>query len=476
MVNLKQWLPSSLKENNFWTQLLEVLEEEFNIFRTNKIDPFYLFFRIRENMDIDDLIEVSESYGFSPDRSIEDSLSFLQFDVESIGHRKKYLTTYIGYEYIYKSLGFLGDVFILYSEGNKLIRAEDDANISHFANIEDYSLPFLYTAERNYAEFFSGTLAYDQNPTWFYDISGSSYDSAFFRQPTKHIAIEYFLQEYITVEGEDFLIPNIYLEYLLTGVNYNRRLIESPHCGTQLTLLMDNTGDYDSWSPSPVTYSIPNLKLKASVQPSIFSTIIDPEQIAKVVVGTGTQSLRSQDGTGSYPTSLVSPLYTSLLEPEEIYEDSDFWVIQTMVGINAELDKLLSDVPSSSFNGNIGRTAIQRNSVIFSYSISAVPYEAFDDGEGNIIGETVSSGTINYETGDVTINFSSSFDSELTSQYTYNSLYKNNNAGFELTKVTEVGLLDENDDLIAYATFPPIEYDDNKFHTSYQFYIKKTPF
>jgi hypothetical protein len=31
--------------------------------------------------------------------------------------------------------------------------------------------------------------------------------------------------------------------------------------------------------------------------------------------------------------------------------------------------------------------------------------------------------------------------------------------------------MDISDNMIAYATFPPIELDDAKLHTSYQFFI-----
>lgn len=474
--NLITWLPGSLKENDFWIQLMEVLNDEFNLFRQELIDPLNDYFKIKENSNIDDLIDVAMGYGYTPDRSLDDSLSFLQFDVESIGHRKKYLTTYLGYEYLYKNIGYLGDVFILYYEGNKLIRAENGENFNRFDSLTDCSVPIIFTAERNYSEFFSGTLSYDQNPPWNYDLAGSFYDAAFFRTPTKHVAIEYFLDKTIVEDGNDYLMTNIFFEYLLTGANYNRRAIETPHCGTQLTLLMDSTGDYDSCFIDPQPYSIPDLKLKNSVQPSVFSTITDPSQIYKIVVGTGTQGLRSQDGSGAYPTSIVSPIYETILEPEEIYEASDYWLVQSIVGIDAKLDYLLSDVPGTSVSSTIINVPIQRNSLKVFYSIGGTSLEGLDDGNGNIVGPNITSGTINYITGSISITFDTAFDVDVTCQFNFNSLYKETNSNFSLTEITEVGLLDENEDLIAYGTFPPIQYNDNKFHTSYQFYIKKTSF
>ena len=46
--------------------------------------------------------------------------------------------------------------------------------------------------------------------------------------------------------------------------------------------------------------------------------------------------------------------------------------------------------------------------------------------------------------------------------------------GYSINKlaITELGLFDSDDTLLAYATFPPIIYDASQYHTSYNLFVK----
>jgi len=93
----------------------------------------------------------------------------------------------------------------------------------------------------------------------------------------------------------------------------------------------------------------------------------------------------------------------------------------------------------------------------------------------------IASSSINYTTKviNVTFNDYTSYFENVELTYTYRTLNPpDNGTNIEVEyitekniKITEVGIMDISDNMIAYATFPPIELDDAKLHTSYQFFI-----
>lgn len=87
-------------------------------------------------------------------------------------------------------------------------------------------------------------------------------------------------------------------------------------------------------------------------------------------------------------------------------------------------DEIIDSTPNgvkTSFSGTLVNTPIEKNSLSVDYIISAVPYTGIDDGNGNITGTNIVSGTINYLTGVWSIIFSIPVDNgtNITSDYTY---------------------------------------------------------
>ncbi len=117
------------------------------------------------------------------------------------------------------------------------------------------------------------------------------------------------------------------------------------------------------------------------------------------------------------------------------------------------------------------------------YTIASTVYKATDNGAGVVTGTGISSGTINYATGELVIHFSSPIDtsSVIFLSYTYRltQLPDNNTlifATYKLAKivnVTEMGILNTAGQMVAYSTFPPMQFDSIRNHIGGAFHIIK---
>lgn len=473
-VNLKKWLPSGIDILQ-WQDLMDVLSEELDLFRDNLIDPQKIVFDFRANTDVDALKNMADTFGYTVDRSLDSSVEYLQREIGSIAHRKRFKTTYIGYDYIYKNIGYEGEVFIFFYDGTKLVRASSDQNFINLEALTSFDQPFKWRAEKNFDQFYTGFLAYDQDPVFNYDVGGGNYDLEFNKIATKHVSVEYFIDKIIVEDSVEYLMTEPYLAYLANGVEYNRRAIEVPHNGIQLSILSDDSGLCDSNSSVP-GYTISEIKLEAVTNTSVRAgTILD--DYAYVKVGTGSLTVPCNDTPLiPIPTDLDSPLFTSYLTTDEKEESGDFIVVQTVVGVQSIQDTLLSLVPTDTINITYSENIpIQKSSFTAYYTISGIDYEAYDDGAGSIIGDEVVSGTIDYTTGQVQMTLSAVTTGTPTATFSWNSLTKETNSDFTNIEITEAGLFNSSDELITYATFPPIQYNDNRYQLGLQFILFTVP-
>ena len=125
--------------------------------------------------------------------------------------------------------------------------------------------------------------------------------------------------------------------------------------------------------------------------------------------------------------------------------------------------------------------------VTIKYSVQDKWRIAYDDGTGNISGDFISAGSIDYTAGDIILDFSEPVDdaSDILIEYSYN-LNLVPDAGSQITveyyftlntaEITEAGLYDRLGELVAYATFPPFEFTSPNTHLNFGFIIKKNPF
>lgn len=129
---------------------------------------------------------------------------------------------------------------------------------------------------------------------------------------------------------------------------------------------------------------------------------------------------------------------------------------------------------------------IKTSSIIITYIINGTTYVAIDNGYGTITGIQCT-GTINYTSGAVSIAFSQapSANTQILIKYKYEKTTIPDNgtkisAEYYFTSstvnITEAGVTDINGNLLAYATFPQLQFSDFNTHLSMNFLVKKTNF
>jgi hypothetical protein len=204
----------------------------------------------------------------------------------------------------------------------------------------------------------------------------------------------------------------------------------------------------------------------------------------------------------SYTDSLstVSFTYSYSQSEETILDKQAFATVNYTTGeytINTTYDKSVTEVVSSSAQLNINNfgfgipegTSLVPASVNLTFFLpDGSSYTAKDvvdlvDPTKGYFSETTNiySSEIDYDnkTFSVVFNTYTSFLNDITISYQYRVVNPpdiNTNIYAEYItenniKITEAGIIDSFGNMIAYATFPPIEMNDAKFHTTYQFLI-----
>jgi len=74
---------------------------------------------------------------------------------------------------------------------------------------------------------------------------------------------------------------------------------------------------------------------------------------------------------------------------------------------------------AANVNTTLASFPVAKGRLVVDYTISAVSYQATDDGSGNVVGTLVASGTIDYETGDIVITFTGTPTGDVTADYIY---------------------------------------------------------
>ena len=94
---------------------------------------------------------------------------------------------------------------------------------------------------------------------------------------------------------------NSYLVYLFNAVQVNRKVVEVPRIGVQISALSDDSGYYDNSYPSFNAYSIDDIQMKSSIINPAYTT--DPTS-ARLAIGIGSQAMESAHSGGTNPTAL----------------------------------------------------------------------------------------------------------------------------------------------------------------------------
>jgi len=131
--------------------------------------------------------------------------------------------------------------------------------------------------------------------------------------------------------------------------------------------------------------------------------------LTSYTIGSGTWSpTNPQAGLTYYKDNRYSLTLTAVAERSE-------------TSITGEDSGVVPDGSATSFSFTLAHFPVKTSSYVVHYTISSVVYTGVDDGSGNITGTNISSGTINYNTGAVSLTFSLAPDngSTITSDYNY---------------------------------------------------------
>jgi hypothetical protein len=145
----------------------------------------------------------------------------------------------------------------------------------------------------------------------------------------------------------------------------------------------------------------------------------------------------------------------------------------------------LSSVSISSISNRFLNYNIKPGTFYMYYNITSTSYVAIDNGNGVIVGTGISSGTIDYGTGELNVTFTQSTQSGyiVTCRYIYETVltitsgkpyvyaeYKTN----ENLNITEVCFSDKYNNALLYSSFPPINSYSMYNHASFTDFVDIT--
>lgn len=210
---LQKTLLSPLTYDELWSQFLESISYELQ----NMRDKYGL---IKTTWDInynnkDNLIRISESFGYTPNLIINNTFSMTKKEIELIPYRIRKKTTRNGYYFIFKQNDLNCNIFNYYWSGEKFVKTIDlDKTMENLQNAVPY-LPFngivpvknystTITSELPILDYFdiNGEIQYDNNNVRIYSLDQKSFnpfwrlDKSYMRIPTKHLGIDYIPQTY----------------------------------------------------------------------------------------------------------------------------------------------------------------------------------------------------------------------------------------------------------------------------------------
>ena len=195
----------------------------------------------------------------------------------------------------------------------------------------------------------------------------------------------------------------------------------------------------------------------------------DPEQLTVFNDGS-----RDTEGNLIYYTDfLCTEVYevpegvTVQTDPDTVYDwYSTALVITPLLHIDVDLNEDISP-----------------NTLVLSFKIDGEKVEAVDDGQGGVTGGHFT-GLINYQTGHLEGDFYDDKypDSDVLADYIYFTeldILDDSEAVFKYkvtdsVNITEIGLENKNHEILAYMTFPPVQFNSIDNHISAMFAIRKS--
>lgn len=404
MISLKKILPGILKVTDVWPEFMEVVTSEMERAQL-EVEKKKNFMNIDDYETIEDVLSLARSLGFSPNLLIDDSLEYAKKETKDIVFKIKKKATYYYYDYIFRSIGRLGFTYILFKDQTKLVRAINQTNLVNKLAVHDVSEPFLDTDPiYHFFRYIEESISLDDDPLYYLDSPAVWYlDQSIVIKSTKHIAVEYVIDQLVEEDSTEYLLTPRYFQFLRQSVNYGRKVTEFPHIGAQLTLITSTTGYYN-YGHSSDSYGIPALKASSSVTDNF--VLNDLSIFYKIKAGIGAQTQSSEtEGSPTYVTSLDQEIYEQLLSQEnQIFRAGGYTIIVFWIPSATINNEIIAtgDGTTDTFTGTLGYTNIVPSTLIFEYTSSPEDITATTNKFGEIVGDKTS-GTINYETGAYTL-------------------------------------------------------------------------
>ena len=170
---LQKTLISPLTSDLLWSQFLEANSYEIANME-NRFGEIKDVWNIDKN-DKQNLIRISESFGYTPNLIINNTIDMAKKEIESIPYRIREKTTYNGYFLIFKQNYSFGEVFNYYWNGEKLIKSINyDKTVENLKNSNHYSPFYGVTPIKNHSSklnsatvildyLFDGEIVYDND-------------------------------------------------------------------------------------------------------------------------------------------------------------------------------------------------------------------------------------------------------------------------------------------------------------------------
>jgi hypothetical protein len=294
-IDLKRNIPQAL-QIPFWEDFMDVWSEELTLLKTDCIDPNRQYYYIRNTTELDQVLDIAKTFGLTIDRSIEPTLAYAKLVAQLLNFKVKYKTSYISYDFISKAIFKKLYVYNLYRVNDNFLRGFNEVGVLDALNsIIDYTEPFIeFVPEFYFSTEFNLIDSLDDGGT-LDDPLIPNLDGIFSQTITNHLAIEYRVFNLLTVGLDEFFMTSDYLEYLLTGSNYTRKVDEIPHVGFQVNALTDDSGLFNNADPG-AEYTTPAIKQSAQI---IDIGLLDPDELIntfnKVAIGNGQQQVIGSD-------------------------------------------------------------------------------------------------------------------------------------------------------------------------------------
>ena len=268
------------------------------------------------------------------------------------------------------------------------------------------NLPFLFKSKndfsgivKDYVTLDSG-LILDDSPAFKLDTSNSKISS-------NHIGLEYFIDRIIEKNSKPYLMTDEYLLFLSENINWGRRCKEVPHIGSQLSVQTDLSGLTNAQYPNQ-DYSVPSLNLNVVANPNLLKLISSQYEIAEARFGIGTQELPSiQNPDTPFPTDLNSPIASLQVVSSETFS-SEYYIGACAEYLGQEIRqlKIKDDFTGQEthFTFTLPLAPIRKGNVCLAIKQQGIAdlVTVLDDRKGNFLSNKLK-GTINYETGECTL-------------------------------------------------------------------------